>query len=175
MTDEKIRRTVFAALFAALTCVATMVIRIPTPGTSGYIHPGDAIVILSGILLGPAAGFFAAGIGSALSDLIGGYMLYVPVTFFVKGAVALISGFIFRKFVSSGKRKTLAIVLCGITDIILVVFGYGIFETFLYGLPGAVSAALPNLIQGAFGLVLSLILYPVLSTVIRPEMPPKKN
>ena len=37
------------ALFAALACVATMSIRIPTPGTGGYIHPGDAIVILAGI------------------------------------------------------------------------------------------------------------------------------
>lgn len=40
------------ALFAALACVATMSIRIPTPGTGGYIHPGDAIVILAGIILG---------------------------------------------------------------------------------------------------------------------------
>lgn len=39
------------ALFAALACVATMSIRIPTPGTGGYIHPGDAIVILSGVVL----------------------------------------------------------------------------------------------------------------------------
>ena len=39
------------ALFAALACVATMSIRIPTPGTGGYIHPGDAIVILAGIIL----------------------------------------------------------------------------------------------------------------------------
>lgn len=58
------------ALFAALACVATMSIRIPTPGTGGYIHPGDAIVILSGVVLGPGYGFLAAGIGSALSDLI---------------------------------------------------------------------------------------------------------
>ena len=43
------------ALFAALACVATMSIRIPTPGTNGYIHPGDAIVILSGVILGGIA------------------------------------------------------------------------------------------------------------------------
>ena len=63
------------ALFAALACVATMSIRIPTPGTGGYIHPGDAIVILAGIILGPVYGMLAGGIGSALSDLIGGYFV----------------------------------------------------------------------------------------------------
>ena len=45
------KKLVLSALFMALTCVATMSIRIPTPGTGGYIHPGDAIVILSGALL----------------------------------------------------------------------------------------------------------------------------
>ena len=39
------KKLILAALFAALSCVATMSIRIPTPGTGGYIHPGDAIVI----------------------------------------------------------------------------------------------------------------------------------
>ena len=79
------------ALFAALACVATMSIRIPTPGTGGYIHPGDAIVILAGIILGPVYGMLAGGIGSALSDLIGGYFVYVPITLVIKGLVALLS------------------------------------------------------------------------------------
>ena len=50
---------VISALFAALACVATLSIRIPTPGTNGYIHPGDAIVILSGVFLGPVYGLLA--------------------------------------------------------------------------------------------------------------------
>lgn len=69
--DSKLKLMITAALFAALSCAATMSIRIPTPGTGGYIHPGDAIVILSGIVLGPVWGFLAGGIGSALADLLG--------------------------------------------------------------------------------------------------------
>ena len=76
--NNNLKKLILAALFAALSCVATMSIRIPTPGTGGYIHPGDAIVILSGVILGPVWGFLAGGIGSALSDLIGGYFVYVP-------------------------------------------------------------------------------------------------
>ena len=45
--NNNLKKLILAALFAALSCVATMSIRIPTPGTGGYIHPGDAIVILS--------------------------------------------------------------------------------------------------------------------------------
>ena len=67
------KKLVLSALFMALTCVATMSIRIPTPGTGGYIHPGDAIVILSGALFGPVWGFLIAGIGSCLADLLDVY------------------------------------------------------------------------------------------------------
>ena len=76
--ENKTKKIVMTALFAALACVATMSIRIPTPGTSGYIHPGDAIVILSGIILGPAYGFLAAGIGSCMADLLGGAVSATP-------------------------------------------------------------------------------------------------
>lgn len=51
MKDSKIRKLVMAALLAALTYVATTVIKIPTP-TGGYVHPGDGMVLLSGWLLG---------------------------------------------------------------------------------------------------------------------------
>ena len=64
----KTKKIIITALFAALTCVATMIVKIPTP-TMGYIHPGDAIVLLSGFILGPVYGGLAAGIGSAFSDL----------------------------------------------------------------------------------------------------------
>lgn len=72
MTGKNIRKLVLAALLAALTAVATMIIRIPTP-TQGYIHLGDGMVLICGILLGPGLGALAAGIGSMMADLIGGY------------------------------------------------------------------------------------------------------
>ena len=77
MTGKNIRKLVLAALLAALTAVATMIIRIPTP-TQGYIHLGDGMVLICGILLGPGLGALAAGIGSMMADLIGGYMAWVP-------------------------------------------------------------------------------------------------
>ena len=53
-------RTVLTALFAALICVATMFIRVPSP-VSGYINLGDGFVLLSAFLLGPSLGTAAAG------------------------------------------------------------------------------------------------------------------
>ena len=40
MNDKKIRKLVLAALLAALVCVATMVVQIPSP-MQGYVNLGD--------------------------------------------------------------------------------------------------------------------------------------
>ena len=122
--NSNLKKIIMTALFAALACVATMSIRIPTPGTGGYIHPGDAIVILAGIILGPVYGMLAGGIGSALSDLIGGYFVYVPITLVIKGLVALVSGLIYQKMCRYGKNRYVAVILGGITDIVFLAGGY---------------------------------------------------
>ena len=52
---KNLKKYVLSALFAALCCIATMLIQCPSP-TGGYIHLGDGFVILSGIILGPIYG-----------------------------------------------------------------------------------------------------------------------
>ena len=150
--NNNLKKLILAALFAALSCVATMSIRIPTPGTSGYIHPGDAIVILSGVILGPVWGFLAGGIGSALSDLIGGYFIYVPITFVIKGLVALAAGLLYQKVGKNQKSRYIAVILGGVADIILVAGGYFVCEFFIYG-AGAAASIPANIIQGVADLL----------------------
>ena len=162
------KKMVIAAMFAALACVATMAIRIPTPGTGGYIHPGDAVVILCGIFLNPGAAFLAAGMGSAMADLLGGYFLYVPITFGSKGLVAVLAGHAFRRLSGHLKNRTVAVAICGLIDVALVAGGYCFCESFIYGTAAAFASVPANLIQGASGLVISTALFPLLAAV--PDM-----
>ena len=104
------------------------------------------------------------GIGSALSDLIGGYFVYVPITLVIKGLVALVSGLIYQKMCRSGKKRYIAVILGGITDIVFVAGGYFICEFFLYG-SGAAASIPANIIQGVGGLIISAVLYPVLIAI----------
>lgn len=158
MTDAKTGNMVKTAMFTALTLIATYIIKIPTPGTGGYIHPGDAFVILSGILLGPVYGAVAAGLGSALADILGGYFFYAPVTLLIKGIIGLVSGIIFKSPVFRNKTDRFKCILCGLFCTLSVALGYLIFELFIYG--GAAVASIPaNLIQGLSGLVISNLLY----------------
>ena len=87
------KKMVTAALLAAFTCIATMIIKIPTP-TFGYIHLGDGLVLLCGIILGPGIGALAAGIGSMFADIFSGYMTWAPATLIIKALTACIAGFL---------------------------------------------------------------------------------
>ena len=65
MQHVKLQKLVLAALFAALTYVATNIIHMPTPVTNGYVNLGDCMVLLGAFLLGPVYGAAAGGIGSS--------------------------------------------------------------------------------------------------------------
>ena len=123
-----------AAIMMALICVMTMVIKIPTP-TKGYVNLGDSFVLLSGWLLGPAYGFFAAGVGSALADLISGYPVYIPGTLVIKGLMAVAAALI-PAAISRGKEKYFHITwIAGlIIAEIIMILGYYLYEAFVIGL-----------------------------------------
>ncbi len=149
MNHNKLMRMVQTGLLTALVCAATMVIRIPTPN-GGYVNMGDALVLLSGWVLGPVYGFFAAGVGSALADLLWGYGAYVPGTLLIKGCMGLVAAWTLRK----------SLLLGAVIGEVIMVGGYFLYESTLLGYGAAAAASIPgNAMQGAVGLVLGLLLY----------------
>ncbi len=100
---RKTRKLVYAALFAALTCVMTMIVKIPVPATGGYVNLGDCVVLLAGWVLGPMYGGAAAGLGSMLADLVSGYPLYAPGTFVIKACMAVCAWAVFRA--AAGEKR----------------------------------------------------------------------
>ena len=154
--NAKTKQLVIAALMTALTCVATMIIKIPSP-LKGYINLGDCIVLTAGWMLSPVYGLLAAGLGSALADIFSGYVLYAPATFVIKGLMAIIAFFGFRLL-----RKKLgnlpSRIISGIAAEIVMILGYFVFEGFLYGFAPSVVNIPPNGVQGIAGLILGIVL-----------------
>lgn len=143
--NNKTRKIVFSALMASLVCVATMIIKIPSP-LSGYINLGDSAVILSGAVLGPY-GILAAAVGSCLADVFSGYLVYAPATFVIKGAMA----FAMYKF---SKKVVIGAI---IAELIMSV-GYYVFEGFLYGFGASLVNIPANLVQAVAGFVVGILL-----------------
>lgn len=145
---------------AALTCVATMIIKIPSP-LKGYINLGDCIVLLSGWLLSPIWGFLAAGLGSALADVLSGYVIYGPATFLIKGLMALVA-FYGYKLLKNKCGKFASKIISGIVAEVVMIVGYFFFAGILYGFGPAVINIPANAVQGAAGIIIGIILAKVL-------------
>lgn len=166
MTSQ--RKLIMAALMAALTTIATMILPIPSPmGAGAYIHPGDGLVLLSGILLGPIWGGAAAGIGSFLADILLSAPLYAPATLIIKTATAIIAVLVYRlmkKVKLSDSFTLLPVISAGIAGGIIVTSGYFLYESTLLGMGLAAAANIPaNIVQNVFGIIISTLLLPILS------------
>ena len=161
MKQTKLRTLILAAMFAALTCVATMIIHIPSP-IGGYFNLGDCMVLLSAFVLGPVWGTAAGGIGSALADVICGYFIYAPGTLVIKALMALAAALIFRAFAKNGSRfgKTFSGSLLGsVAAEIIMVVGYSLGRAFIYATPEAALLKLPyQILQAAVGALVGTLL-----------------
>lgn len=171
MKRSSTRTVILAALLAAFTTVATMMIKFPTP-TLGYIHLGDGLVLLCGVLLGPGMGAAAAGIGSMLADLFSGYAAFAPATLIIKALTAFVGGWVFHHLHASAFRTPVRTTLGGIPAECVMVLGYYLYEAGMMVVGGssfaaalsATAAGVPfNIVQGAVGVILSVVLLPVLA------------
>ncbi len=165
MKRNQIYKLVLTALLAALTYVMTRVVQVPTVG--GYTNLGDSMCLLAGLVLGPWYGFAAAGVGSALVDLLTSYAHYVPGTFVIKGLVALIAAFLVRPLLRKGEKIPFwKLALLELPSELVMVAGYFGYKALILGKGLAAAASIPNnLVQGAVGIVLSVLLYTALSRV----------
>lgn len=161
--NKKLLKTVFTALFAALCCAATL-IYIPSPASNGYLNMGDCFVLLSGWILGPVYGFIAAGMGSAISDLVLGYAIYAPATFVIKGLMALVSYFIFTSLSKLfSKKNILPEIISGLSAEIIMISGYYLYDSLItQNFISALSGVPGNAVQGLFGIIVSILIMSIL-------------
>ena len=158
MKKLNVQKLTLCGVMAALVFVMTYFPKIPVPVTGGYVHLGDGAIFLSVLLLGPL-GIPAAAVGSMLSDLIGGYMVYVLPTFLIKGLVALVAWKLCRK-----DQPLLALLSFLLAEAVMVL-GYFLLEWALYGVASAAAAIGPNVVQG-----IAVVLIGMLCLLIAPRL-----
>lgn len=169
------RKIVFVALMAALTCVSSA-LRITMPvsiaGTTSF-HLGNIFCALSGLLLGPWLGGLAAGLGSAIYDMMN--PLYISecwITFLFKGAYGLVAGLVaYAGSKEWGYGKAIVATVGGALTYAVLYLAKGFFYNgmFIEGLTAqaagvTIVAKLPATI---FNAVVAVIFAPILGMAIR--------
>lgn len=157
---KDLRFWVYGALMIALVTVGTMVIKIPTPATQGYVNFGDGFIILSAFLFGPTMGFIAGGLGSALADVLGGYAVWAPWTLVIKGFMGVIVGYL---SLHSGKGILSKAIIFAIAEAWMVL-GYFVASLIMFGYAAALVDIPSNIMQGTAGVLIGIVLTEILKS-----------
>jgi uncharacterized membrane protein len=152
----KTKNIVLLGLFIALVAVATMVIRIPVPGTEGYINIGDSVIFALSFLFGPFAGLAAGGVGSGLADLLSGYPHWAIPTMVIKGLEGYIVAKIGWQSFSAGGHRNVRFWLALLAGAVFMVTGYWAASAVMYGPAAAIASVPSNVVQGCGSMIVAV-------------------
>ena len=159
--DLSLKRITKVAMMAAIIFVCTYTFKIPIAITGGYTHLGDCAIFVGVMILGRKDGTVAAAVGAALSDLLGGFLIWVIPTFVIKGIMAFVMGTVVEKILPEKKGNWLiGAILGGICQII----GYQLVKIVLIS-PAAALATIPTITtQTVAGIIIAAVVITVLQS-----------
>ena len=180
-SNALVTKIVFTGVMAAIVCVIT-IFRIPLGQSK--VHFANSMCLLAGLLLGPVWGGTAAGLGSAIYDvLLGGYGFPdALITFVSKFAMAWVTGILYRTWVlKKGERSwqenllplVISCVLGALTYVALYMLKTWLFKMYVEPVPAdtiptvMVGKLIPSLINAGFAVVTAPIFYHALRPALK--------
>ncbi|KRK98451.1 hypothetical protein FD04_GL000180 [Secundilactobacillus odoratitofui DSM 19909 = JCM 15043] len=139
------REIVYLAMLIAVTVVISRFFLIPVPMTHGNINLCDAGIFIAAILLGRKQGAIVGAFSGLLLDLISGYTQYMFFSFIVHGLEGFVAGWI------GGNKKNTTKVVAMAVGVVVMVAGYWLTDTLLYGFKVGLIGVPTNFIQGIVG------------------------
>lgn len=163
MNNNTTKKIVLNGLMIALVFLATYATKIPGP--VGPFNIGDAVIMVTAMLLGRNSGMMAGALGSAVADIAMGYAFFSPFTLIVKG----LEGFIVGTIAYQGKPEKIGTtrMIAGVTiGAAVMIGGYFLAESLIlpifnkdFGIAMAWKDMIStNIIQGVVCAVIGYIL-----------------
>lgn len=151
-----VQRLTMAALGTALVCICTRVFQFPIP--LGYAHLGNCMILLFAVYFDPWVGACAGGLGSALADLLSFPEWALP-TLIIKSLMGFAAAVIAKKRGEKATVKSLRTFLAVLTAIVIMVAGYFVGGSILYGSVITGATQIPGLVaEGVVGIVLFYVI-----------------
>lgn len=137
------------AVLIALVAVFTLVPRVPVPATGGYANLSSVAITFSSLVFGPFVGAIAGGIGTAIADLLGGFLPFAPLSLLAHGLEGLLIGLLGR-----GRRSVGGMILAWFAGSLAMIAVYFVGESLFFTGPAAALAEVPfNAFQALMGAI----------------------
>lgn len=155
MKNKQIKNMCLAATFTAVVYVLTAYLQIPS--STGYVHIGDAFIMLSAAILPTPYAVFVGAAGATLADCLTGYAIFAPASLIIKGVTVL--------FFTNKKENIINLknLLALIPSAVLCIGGYYLYEAFI---SGNFIAPLSGIIGSIMQVSLSSLLFIVLGLAL---------
>lgn len=157
-TRQKTLSITITAMLISLVFIATVFlnIKLPIKANGGLVHLGTAMLFIASILFGPKKGAIAGAAGMGLFDVVGGWLIWAPITIVARGVQGFIVGKIAWAKGRKGDNLTLNIVAMVISMPIMMAIYY-MGEVILYSNWVAPLASIPgDIVQNMLGLIVAI-------------------
>ena len=167
MNSRRINTLVLTAMLTAIVFLCTLLIRIPI-GPECYVHFGFSALLLSTMILPRKYACFAGAVGTALTDLMGGYAFWALPTFIINLLCVLVFGFFIDRVKPTECTCHSSIPvfeLLGYIGVTVVsMAGHFVSETLIFGnWIAAASGMLPKAIEIIIASIICCLAYSALS------------
>lgn len=157
---------ILTAMLAALVFVSTSFLNIKLPfGQGGLIHLGTAMLFIAALLFGPKKGALAGAIGMGIFDIVGGWLVWAPITIVAR----FLQGFIVGKIAWSNGNKGDSLklnILAAVVSMPVMIAVYYIGQAIMFKNWVAPVASIPgDIIQNVIGLLIAIPVVTVLKKV----------
>jgi uncharacterized membrane protein len=143
------------AVLTAIIFIMTFLPRIPIP--LGYAHLGDAVIFMTVLFAGRRESAVAASAGSALSDLIGGFPIWIVPTLIIKWIMVESVFAVIRPERGTWRILSLRTIAAFLLSAVWMVFSYTVAGGILYGSMAGSTAMIPGLIgEGVINIAVAL-------------------
>lgn len=148
---------IMTAMLIALVFLATFInIKLPITANGGLVHLGTAMLFIAAFLFGPKKATLAGALGMGLFDMVGGWLLWAPITFVARGLQGMIVGKIAWAKGRNGNSMAMN-VTAAIVSMPIMIAVYYIGEVILYGNWIAPLASIPgDVIQNVLGIIIAI-------------------
>lgn len=153
----KTKTMVKMGIMIAMVYLARFFIKIPS--INGYVHLGDCMIFLSVLILGRKRGAIAGGIGASLADYLGGYVVWVIPTFFIKFIMAFAMGTIAEKVFP---KLRFGWIIGAVVGGVIQITGYTLVRFPLFGSAVAFTELPMLIVQTVSGIILAAVLVSIL-------------
>ncbi|KRL60875.1 ECF transporter S component [Latilactobacillus fuchuensis] len=147
----KPRQITLIAMLTALTVALSLLFIIPIPATKGFVTLCEVGIYTTAILLKNPGGLAVGALSGLLIDILSGYPEWCLFSLVIHGTQGFVVGYLTKRH-----NKPIAILQALLCGSLVMLVGYFLATSWLFGWTAGWASLIGNLVQNGFGIAVTI-------------------